>query len=365
MEVAFGSRGRAVALRGGTVSAVGPREVVLRQAEAWRARHFASPSASAASASGNTTELGGLRFSWSNDAAVPTESMTATRVQVSREDGKLSVAAGEASVVLGRTSIDVRNGRIELVRGAAGGYRVSALSADSVEAQVVVPGGKGESTAPPGGPGALPPAPAAEPSLPSARAGLVRAALLDAARLVDAALDPAAKVAIAGLHARVRRGDESLNLGPGKLAVTREGGRLLVELSPEFSVPLRRNPAPPPKRRSPSASASRSATRPPPPRRLRPTCRADRSRLSTLGLRDGDFGLFDVGATSISTRLHVVLSADGKGLSLDGEGRVHALSIGSAALSDQPVARPRAPRSAPRATSISTAPASTSPRAIC
>ncbi|MEI2687680.1 MAG: hypothetical protein V9G14_16690 [Cypionkella sp.] len=60
--------------------------------------------------------------------------------------------------------------------------------------------------------------------------------------------------------------------------------------------------------------------------------------LSSLGVREGDFGLFDVGQTSLGTRSHLVLSADGRTLRIDGEGKVHALSVRSTALSDEPVA---------------------------
>jgi hypothetical protein len=45
-----------------------------------------------------------------------------------------------------------------------------------------------------------------------------------------------------------------------------------------------------------------------------------------------------VSVASLSTRSHLVLSADGKTLSVDGESKVHSLSIRSAALSDEPVA---------------------------
>ncbi len=60
--------------------------------------------------------------------------------------------------------------------------------------------------------------------------------------------------------------------------------------------------------------------------------------LSSLGVHEGDFGLFDVGLASLSTRAHLALAADGKTLSVDGKAKVHALSLKSAALSDEPVA---------------------------
>jgi hypothetical protein len=60
--------------------------------------------------------------------------------------------------------------------------------------------------------------------------------------------------------------------------------------------------------------------------------------LSTLGVHDGDMGLFDVGKTSLVSRAHVVLSADGQVLRVDGEGKLEGLSLRNDALSEEPVA---------------------------
>src|SRR4029078_7758572 len=59
--------------------------------------------------------------------------------------------------------------------------------------------------------------------------------------------------------------------------------------------------------------------------------------LSTLGVRDGDFGLFDVARASLVTRSHVVLSADGREVRAEGEGNAQNLAIRSAALSEEPI----------------------------
>ena len=54
---------------------------------------------------------------------------------------RLTFAAGSASILAGLTKLDIQNGQLELVR-REGGYRVVAISADSVEAQITVPGGQ-------------------------------------------------------------------------------------------------------------------------------------------------------------------------------------------------------------------------------
>lgn len=356
VEVAYGAKGRTVVLHGGLVSAVGPREVVLRQAEAWRSRHLA-PDASKGAAhagGGSSTELSGLRLTWQDQRSDPTEVVSADGLRFARGDGRITLGAGNASVLVGKTSVEVRNGRIELVRREGGGYRIGALAADSVDAQLTVPT-RGEAAveklaAPT--PHVSPPVPgkAPPPESPAPRSplGALRSSLVDAARAVDLALDPVANVRVQGVHARLHRGAEVLNLGPGTLEVSRLDGRLVVELTPEL-----RGPAP--------AAAVASARSAAPPRAHMP----DREEaltfrlavplgeasqeivadiqggpiwLSSVGVRDGDFGLFDVARTSLSTRSHLILSADGTTVRVDGEGKVHALSLRSTALSDEEVA---------------------------
>jgi len=139
--VTYGLSGRTVALRGGVVSAVGPREVVLRQAEAWRAHHLAADGqARSGDGGGRTTDLSGLRVSWQDAAESPAEALSASDLHFAREGGRLTVSAGEASATLGRAAVSVKNGRIELQKPAqGGGYRVAGLAADAVDAELTLP----------------------------------------------------------------------------------------------------------------------------------------------------------------------------------------------------------------------------------
>jgi len=159
--------------------------------------------------------------------------------------------------------------------------------------------------------------------------------MISLAKGLDAVLEPGAKVHLDGVHARVQHGDEVITLGPGQLEVVRSADRLQIELAPELragagagdleealsfrlSVPLTD---------SPGASQEVVAD-----------VQGGPIWLSTLGLKEGNLGLFDVAHTSIVSRSHVVLSADGERIVLDGEGKVHGLSLRSVALSDEPVA---------------------------
>ncbi|MFO0755238.1 MAG: biosynthetic peptidoglycan transglycosylase [Byssovorax sp.] len=326
VEVQVGSAGRKVELRGGTVSAVGPRERILREAEAWRAR-LPPPSAPAApGAAGIRTEVAGLSVSWKNDAQAPTESVSATEVAFTRGEDRLGISAAEAAVVVGRANLDIKKGRIELVRKPEGGYRVASAGTEGVEAQLAV--------APPKTDAATS---AAEPPSRTRSAGLVRAALLGVAQALDAALEPSAAIQLRGVHARVRAQEESINLGPGLLSMTRDGGKLVVDLAPEL--------------RAPRPGAAREAIDHEEPLTFRlavplregpdeitADIRGGPIWLSTLGVKEGDFGLFDVNRASVVTRSHLVLPADGETVRLDGEGKIDHLSIRSAALSDEPVA---------------------------
>jgi hypothetical protein len=338
---------------------------------------------------------------WQDSAADPKETVIASDLRVSRSAGKVTVSAGEATIALGRSSVTVKDGSVDLVRRESGGYGVGALAAGGVDAQVVIPVAKAVAPAetPAANPDKPPPLPvssAPEPGRGRKRRGaarpakadpevvakarpdaavpargpdapksgaregfagteLLRAALLDGARLVDLALEPGAKVRLEGLRARIRRGEDSLNLGPGVLEVARAGGRLVIDLAPDLRAAAASAAAASASASAPAASAAAPGAAPGDRREETLTFRvsvplANPSEeiaadvnggpiwLSSLGVRDGDFGLFDVGLASLTTRSHLVLTADGKTLKVDGEAKVHSLSIKSEALSDEPVA---------------------------
>jgi hypothetical protein len=335
VEVRFGSSGRAIELHGGVISAVGARDLVLHEAETWRARHAGSePTTTGQGTSGGTrTSVAGLSFTWKNDASTPTETLTASDVSFSREEDRLSLSAANASVALGRASVDVKQGRVQLVRRAGGGYRIGELAAGGLEAQIVAPAGKG-------GSGLV-----ANESLRPAGGSSIRAALVSLARGLDAVLEPLARVHLAGVHARVSHGHDAVTLGPGQLEVTRSDGRLVIDLAPQLKPASAGQGGPP--GAQPQTDHEEALTfhlsipladTPDAPQEIIADIQGGPIWLSSLGLKEGDFGLFDVGRTSVVTRSHLVLAPDGESLRLDGEGKVHGLSLRSAALSDEPVA---------------------------
>jgi hypothetical protein len=332
IDVSLGWSGKKIALRGGNVTAVGARDVVIREAEQWQKRYLArGASSGGASSSSNKTEaeLVGLQISWQDRKDSPTESIHASDVSFARQDGKVGLSAQEATVTVGPVSIATQDGHITLVKHPDGGYRVAALSARSLDATLTLaaPLEEARPTAAASASAGEPPAQTAAPRA-SQKATAARALLVRGATVLDAALEEGAKIELDSLHAKILRGRDTLNLGPGSLVVRRDAGRMLVELAPRaqadkeeqaltfgLSIPL--------------AQAGGEIVA---------DIKGGPIFLSTIGIRDGDLGLFDVAKTSLSTRSHLVLSPDGKMLHVDGDGRLHNLSLHSDALSDEPIA---------------------------
>jgi hypothetical protein len=340
VDVRWGAGGRKVVVRGGAVRAVGAREVVAGEVERWRSLRAAADRPDGGSAAGGgELELAGLAVSWQSSASSPSESVSAQDVRFERGDDRVAASADEATIVFGRLRLRATRGRVELGRADGhGAYRLRGLLADAVDAEVVLdaalqaaPGAAtAASFAPVLSVGAAPAgAPAivgvGEGSGAATGAERVRAALMRSASVLDALLDPVAKVELAGVRARVRRGDDTLNLGPGTFRARREDGRLVFELSPgavsEHALTFRL--AVPLGREGEGAVVADVDGGP--------------IGLSALGVHEGDFGLLDVGRAAVVTRSHLVLSGDGRRLAIDGEGKVHGLSIRNAALSEEPV----------------------------
>jgi hypothetical protein len=411
LVVSYGWSSRRVELRGGRVAATGAYRTVLAELEAWRDAHLArggGESAGGASA-GRAIDVSGLDVEWQDTAEGSSQSVRAKDVQLEREGARTRVAAREAAIAFGPARVTVNGGAIVLVKGD-GGYRLAELGARELDAALELPPPK-PAPAPPPVDADAPPVPADVPDDPAqgsrrgtgrgrprgkpaasasasasaaapgsgadpptdgdagagdlgARALVARALLVEGARAVDAVLDPSAKIGLEAVRARVRRGEDTLNLGPGSLKVERGDKALVVELAPGGGRDGAGAPDGPAREAGgeagsrPGAGAAPEAEGKPapgPPQALtfRLTIPFDRPGdaagevtadvrggpiwLSTIGVQDGDFGLLEVARTSLETHAHVVLSADARQLSLDGEGKVHRLSLRNKALSEEPV----------------------------
>lgn len=369
VEVAFSDGARKIAIRGGSVEAMGPREELLAQVDAWRAKS-ARPAAPAGDGGGSRDELdvGGFTLKWQDRAAAPTEAISATGVKIDRSGERLEISADTALVLQGPARLQATRGLLKVHRGE-GAYRVDELSLAALDGTWVmdpaddsVPDGNlapsataaataSASTAPspaptagasrPGGrKGSSVPAP---PSGPTWERRLQRGgeALVDAAKAVDALLEDDAKIAIERVHAELKRGADVLHVGPGRLTVARDAGRLGVELAP-WGASGEKGGAD----AGAGAAEQQSLTF-----RLLVPVRDDAASqeiagdvrggpiwLSTLGIKDGDFGLFDVQRAALSMNARVTLSADRNTLRVEGDGRLASLSVSNKALSDEPIA---------------------------
>ena len=377
VEVSFGGGGRKIAVRGGQVEAVGPREELLAQVEAWRAKNArpAAPSADGGGGARDVLDVGGFALKWQDRAAAPTEAVSATGVRVDRAEDRVQISADSAVVLQGPARLEATRGLLR-VRRVEGAYRVDELTVASVDGKWVMepedqPAGNGGAPAATGSAAvaatASVVATAAAPSSAASGAGrpgrrgpkgvdLAAAtgptwerrvqqggeALVHAAKTVDALLEDGAKIAIERVHAELQRGADVLHVGPGRLSVARDAGRLSVELAPSGVSDEKGAGA----EKKTGGAEQQALTF-----RLLVPVRADAASqeisgevrggpiwLSTLGIKDGDFGLFDVNRAALSMNARVTLSADRSTLRVEGDGRLASVSVSNKALSDEPIA---------------------------
>jgi hypothetical protein len=368
VEVVFGAGGKHIAVRGGQIQATGPRDVLVAQVEAWRekiARPAAPEGQAASSASRDELDVGGFSLKWQDRAESPQEAVTATGVRLDREADRIEVTAETAVVQEGPAEVSVRQGHLRVHKvGAA--YRLDELSLGALDGSFVLEppdeAAAKTASAPAGSASsAVSAVPAASASAAVAkghgaaghgaavhgaadggptwegRVQRVADSLVVSAKSVDALLEDGAKVAIERVHAEIKRRGDVLHVGPGRLSVARDGGRLSVELAPWVDAATEKPPG---------GAEQQALTF-----RLLVPVRDDAVSqeivgdvkggpiwLSTLGIKEGDFGLLDVKSASLSMNAHVALSGDHRDLRIEGDGRVAHVSLASKALSDEPLA---------------------------
>jgi len=361
IEVAFGGDGRRISVRGGHVQATGPRDVLVAQVESWRAKTVRpAPATGGGSASRDELDVGGFSLQWQDRSEAPEEIVSATGVRFDREGSRLELKAESAVLRKGGARVAVTGGRLK-IRKVDAAYRVEELSLGALDGRwalepseepaagaspsvqpstmaSMAPAGTAARTAK--GRGPAPPVDVG-PTL-ERRAQQAADSLVTAARAIDVLLEDDAKVAIERIHAEIKRGDDVLHVGPGRLGVTRDAGRLSVELAPWVErvegIEVAGEKA--------GGAPQEALTF-----RLLVPVRDDAASqeivgdvkggpiwLSTLGIKEGDFGLFDVRTASLSMNVHVTLSADHNKLRIEGDGRLASVSLSNKALSDEPLA---------------------------
>jgi hypothetical protein len=139
---------------------------------------------------------------------------------------------------------------------------------------------------------------------------------------------PDAPVEIQGLTIVLTQANQRLNLGPGALHVRHDANGLEVDFSPGQIDPNAKG--------DPSRLSSYARV---PAREGEIALHVEGGpvTLASLGVREQDFGLFDVGRTRLEAKGEVKLTADASKVLFDGSGRLSSLSIVHKALADDPV----------------------------
>ena len=139
---------------------------------------------------------------------------------------------------------------------------------------------------------------------------------------------PDAPVEIQGLTIVLTQANQRLNLGPGALHVLHDAKGVEVDFSPGQIDPNAKG--------DPSRLSS-SARVPATEGEIALHVEGGPVTLASLGVREQDFGLFDVGRTRLEAKGDVKLTADASKVLFDGNGRLSSLSIVHKALADDPV----------------------------
>lgn len=317
VTVQYDVDGRAVTLGGGLVEAVGGWQTVHAQAEAWRSRHLER--SGEGGPTGNRFVVEDLGISWKSRSEGASDQAKLDGVRFERGEDGTSISSKRAEITLGPAQLEVSEGRVRLTRGEAG-YQLKELAAHAILAELDLSGGNALSAVE----GVALEA-SSSGSSPGERA---RALAIALAHEVDARLAPDAEVRLRGLSAHLRRGEERLNLGPGTFVVRRVDGEMSFELMPELGPEEVKDKSLTFALRVPVKGGERP---------IRASISGGPIFLSSLGVREGDFGLMDVGESALETRAEVELSADGKILAFSGDGTVRALSLQNDAIAADPV----------------------------
>lgn len=339
------------ALEGGVVKAVGSVDELVSQVKTWREARQRSEG-TGAEGGGRAIALEGIEVQWQERTGDDARSVRATGVAVRKEGTLWSVHAADVHASWDPWALAGR-GVAVAVRRADGRTMLAQLESEALELSMSGPGGAAEAPIPvEDGATTAEPVPSATstgtpqhseekkgpPNAPvpgtSDRARRLRALRqkVDAvAAELDRLVEADAKIDVGGASADLRVGPERLRLGPGHFSLKREGGDLVIALSPEgsgavqakltFEVMIPRSDGEQP-----------AAARP-----LRAQLRGGPVGLSLLGVQSGDLGLSNVERASLEAHVGVSLAADGTVVTVDGRGKLHELALSSEKLAADPV----------------------------
>jgi hypothetical protein len=161
-----------------------------------------------------------------------------------------------------------------------------------------------------------------------AQARQLHARLIALASWTAEHVDDGAPVEVKGLAVLLTRGDQKLNIGPGTLHVGHRPDALEVDFAPGQSESRAKNDP---------ADLRLHARIPASPGEIAVHLEGGPVTLASLGVREQDFGLFDVAKAKLEAKGTLTLSSDAERVSFDGAGHLSSLSLVHRALSDEPV----------------------------
>ncbi len=312
VRVGLGSP-RRVVVQGGRVELSGSLDDLLAQAERARA---AMPKVDAdgesdAKGVGTDLELSGLEIRHSSDGL----GVVATGVSAARTGAGWKVEASSGKVTSQIARAEVEGGSVSVER-SDDGWRVTDLRASALVLAVDLGGAAGG--VPSSGDG---------PEARSAKVGLARRAIARLDADLSRALGAAARVELEGVRAEVKRGGETLAVGPATLRLRREAGRTHLEYLAGASA-------------VDPASSEGLVVRTKLPVAGEPfgvEVRGGPIALATLGVREGDLRIVDPSAASLRVNARVEVDEHGEVGSFDGEASVSGLGLHVDELAKEPV----------------------------
>lgn len=351
IDIQYNQYGRSVVLRGGKITAVGPRDIIVQQFESWRSNYLQSGSSESQnnSKSSSSVRIDGIEFAWQNSIHAPTESLTAQGICISKEEPAIRITANKASLLAKNTTFSLEKAELVIEKNE-GHYQVAGLSARDVEAELAAfetSSSSADNTISSAANKSKANIDAATENKTAPRNSLavssigefIQTRAFTLARNIDRVIKNDAKIGLSRVNIRVKLGSEKLHLGPGAFSIRREREHILLELSPSIEELAAQASAPSDKGNEaltfllsiPIQSDANENSE------IEADVRGGPIWLSALGIHDGDLGLFDVNRTSIDTRAHLVLSKDGREVRIEGDGKLKNLSIRHDALSEEPV----------------------------
>ncbi len=321
---------RRVTVEGGEITVDGTPDLVGEQVDAWRASRPKADAANESATGSGRVEVKGVHVVW-KDAFEGSAPIHVWGSSYRRDGDSEFLGADLVRAAHGGASFDVHGAEAEVRRGADGREleRVRASEAtirirlDSSPIELLsdptaqeAPG-PGSERAPESG---RPPKGGVAATHPGKR---IRAAFRKLARAASLGLAPGSVVELDGLRVEIRHGEQSLNVGPGQLKVSRQlesvemgfvpgSGEQETPLEANLEVPIGDGPV--------SVRVGGGPV-----------------SLAALGVREGDMGLMKVPEASIAAELDAKLAADGTTVAVAGEGTLKDVAVQQEWIAGQPV----------------------------